>query len=47
MVYLPVFTNYKGRFRYIFIQSVAKAAGHFAVRVKCFFKKKTPIPFLV
>jgi len=36
------FANYKGRFRYLFIQSVAKAAAHFAVRVKCFFIKKDP-----
>ena len=42
------FANYKGRFRYLSIRwSVAKAAAHLAARVKCLYKKKTPIPFLI
>ncbi len=34
--------NYKGRFRYLSIRSVAKAAAHLAARVKCFYIKKDP-----
>ena len=36
------FSNYKGRFRYLSIQSVAKAAAHFVSHVRCFFIKKDP-----